>query len=369
LSTGSPSPVEIARQLEARVIGQDEAVREMAVALAKKIAGLRVGNILLIGSSGSGKTTLMRAVEDYLRSDPALSSRSTVVRIHANVLGEDAELGNPGEKLIQRLLDRARQILGPQTAIETLLERASRGLVFVDEVDKIRSVVGDRPNTSGIRAQEALLTLIENEAVAVTLPEWAGGEVVEIDSSGLLFVAGGAFEGLYDAVYDRVTVGTDRGALQPITVVDGGRVREETPFKLRDWLRPDDLFDYGMSPQFLSRFDAVVLLRDLGPDELVRIFLENRDSGYRQAREYFASQGIELVMSPAAVRLVAEQAAQQPRLGARALKEVFRRVIRDYEFDPAKLGAGPVARTLLIDRPEVERALALASAPSYAAER
>jgi ATP-dependent Clp protease ATP-binding subunit ClpX len=367
LSNSAPSPIEIARQLEARVIGQDEAVREMAVALAKKIAGLRVGNILLIGSSGSGKTTLMRAVEDYLRSDPALAARSTVIRIHANVLGEDAAEGGPGEKLILRLLDRARQQLGVETPTATLLERASRGLVFVDEVDKIRSYVGDRPNVSGIRAQEALLTLIENEAVQVALPDWAGGEVVEIDSSGLLFVAGGAFEGLYDAVYDRVTVGTDRGALQPITVVHEGRVHEETPFRLRDWLRAEDLFDYGMSPQFLSRFDAVVLLKDLGPDELVRIFIENTDSGYRQAREFFSSQGIELAMSPAAVRRIAEEAARQPRLGARALKEVFRRVIRDYEFDPARVGTGP-HRTLVIDLPEVERGLHLASAPAYAAK-
>ena len=343
-------------------------MREIAVALAKKIAGLRVGNILLIGSSGSGKTTLMRAVEDYLRSDPALAARSTVVRIHANVLGEEAEQGSPGEKLILRLLDRARLELGHEAPLERLLERASRGLVFVDEVDKIRSFVGDRPNTAGIRAQETLLTLIENEAVQVTLPEWAGGAVTEIDSSGLLFVAAGAFEGLYDAVYDRVTVGADRGALQPVTVVRDGRVHEETPFRLRDWLRPEDLFDYGMSPQFLSRFDAVVLLRDLGPDELVRIFLDNRDSGYRQAREYFASQGIELVMSPAAVRRIAEEAALQPRLGARALKEVFRRVIRDHEFDPERIGAGPT-RTLLIDRPEVEQALHLAASPSYAARR
>ncbi|HVR28861.1 MAG TPA: AAA family ATPase [Thermoanaerobaculia bacterium] len=368
MASSAPSPIEIARQLEARVIGQEEAVREMAVALAKKIAGLRVGNILLIGSSGSGKTTLMRAVEEYLRSDPVLAARSTVIRIHANVLGEDAEQGSPGEKLIQRLLERARQQLGHETPIETLLDRAARGLVFVDEVDKIRSTVGERPNTTGIRAQEALLTLIENEAVQLTLPDWAGGGAAEIDSSGLLFVAGGAFEGLYDAVYDRVTVGTDRGALQPVTVVRDGRVHQETPFRLRDWLRPEDLFDYGMSPQFLSRFDAVVLLRDLGPDELVRIFLENHDSGYRQACEYFASQGIELAMSPAAVRRVAEEASLQPRLGARALKEVFRRVIRDYEFDPARIGAGP-RRTLVIDRPEVERALLVASAPSYAAKR
>ena len=231
--------------------------------------------------------------------------------------GEDAELGNPGEKLIVRLLERARQQLGPEAPIDLLLDRASHGLVFVDEVDKIRSFVGDRPNTSGIRAQEALLTLIENEAVALTLPSWAGGGVVEIDSSGLLFVAGGAFEGLYDAVYDRVTVGTDRGALQPVTVVHDGRVHEETPFKLRDWLRAEDLFDYGMSPQFLSRFDAVVLLRDLGvlygagdgvPQDLTAAhdwYLKAAEQGFGDAQFnlavlYYNGQGVEMDMNRAA---------------------------------------------------------------------
>src|SRR5438045_529554 len=86
-----PSPARIAAVLNKRVFGQQEAVREVSVALAKKLANLRVGNILLVGSSGSGKTTLMRAVEALLESTPALSSRSTVVRIHANVLGEEAQ--------------------------------------------------------------------------------------------------------------------------------------------------------------------------------------------------------------------------------------------------------------------------------------
>lgn len=340
----------------------------MAVALAKKLAGLQVGNILLIGSSGSGKTTLMRAVEDFLRADPELASRSTVVRVHANILGEEAEHGHPGEKLLLRLLNRARQELGMEAPLDQLLERASKGIVFVDEVDKIRAVVGSRPNTTGIRAQEALLTLIENEAVQLSLPEWADNGTVEIDSRGLFFVCAGAFEGLYDAVYDRVTVGTDRGALQPVTVVEEGAVHEETPFRLRDWLRAEDLFDYGMSPQFLSRFDAVILLQDLGADELVKIFLDSPESGYKQARDYFASRGIELVMSPAAVRRIAREAAAQPRLGARALKEVFRRVIRDYEFDPSSAVAGS-GDTLMIDLPEVEKALHGASPPALAARR
>lgn len=349
-----PSPVEIAAQLERRVLGQREAVREMAIALAKKLADIPVGNILLIGSSGTGKTTLMRAVERFLAAEPALRERSTVVRLHANVLGEEAERGSPGAAVLRRLLERAREQLGRAAPVEELLQRAARGLVFVDEVDKIRSHIGDRPNVAGIRAQEALLTLIENEMVPFELPEWAGGGTVLVDSSGLLFVCAGAFEGLHDSVYDRVTIGRDRGSLQPTTRVEAGKVREETVFRLRDWLRNEDLFDYGLAPQFLSRFDAVVLLGDLDEDTLVRVFLETPDSGLQQARAYFQSRGIHLALSPAAVRRIAAEAARQPRLGARALKEVFRRVIRDHEFDP---GAAAQDGALLLDLPEVERAL------------
>ena len=346
-------PTEIASALNQRVMGQQEAVREMAVALAKRLTGLRVGNILMIGSSGTGKTTLMRAVEAHLASTPELAGRSAVVRIHANVLGEEAERGRPGEAILSRLLERAREQLGAGASIEELIARARSGLVFVDEVDKIRSQVGGLPNVSGIRAQEALLTLIENEAVSFALPAWAGGGTINVDSSSLLFVCAGAFEGLYDAVFDRVTIGRDRGALQPTTVVEGGKVREKLDFDLRDWLRSEDLFEYGMSPQFLSRFDAVVLLNNLTQDELVKIFLEAPDSAFHATVAYFASRGIHLALSPTAVRRIALEASRQPRLGARALKEAFRRVIRSYEFDPmGKLQDG----ALLIDLPEVEAA-------------
>jgi ATP-dependent Clp protease ATP-binding subunit ClpX len=298
----------------------------------------------------------MRAVEAYLAADPALAARSAVVRIHANVLGEAAAGGRPGEAVLARLLARAREQLGPGAPVEELLARAGSGLVFVDEVDKIRSQVGGSANLSGIRAQEALLTLIENEAVPVTLPEWAGGGEATIDSSGLLFVCAGAFEGLYDAVFDRVTIGRDRGSLHPVTVVEGGQVREELVFDLRRWLKNEDLFDYGLSPQFLSRFDAVVMLENLTEDQLVRIFLEAPDSSYHQSRAWFESRGIHLAISPGAVRRIAAEAERQPRLGARALKEVFRRVIRDYEFDPTPAATG-AGGALMIDVAEVEAAL------------
>jgi ATP-dependent protease Clp ATPase subunit len=148
-------------------------------------------------------------------------------------------------------------------------------------------------------------------------------------------------------------VGQDRGALQAVTVVEEGRVQEELQFSLGDWLRNEDLFDYGMSPQFLSRFDAVVLLHDLGVEHLLRIFLESPESALHQSRAWFESRGQHLALSPAAARRIAAEAARQPRLGARALKEVFRRVIRQYEFDPPLVNDG----TLALDLPEVEAAL------------
>lgn len=357
--TAPPAPTQIAAALGKRIIGQKEAVREMSVALAKKLAGLKVGNILMIGSSGSGKTTLMSAVEELLAANAALATRSTVVRVHANVLGEEAEQGHPGEKLLTRLLDRARQQLGLDAPIERLLEQAAQGLVFVDEVDKIRSQVGGQPNVAGIRAQEALLTLIENEAVPFTLPDWAGGDTISVDSSGVLFVCAGAFEGLYDAVFHRVTYGKDQGALKPVTVVDEtGRASEELQFSLRDWLKHEDLFEYGVSPQFLSRFDAVVLLESLGEEELLRILAEGSDSGLRQSQAYFASFGVRLEVTEDAARRIAREAARQPRLGARALKEVLRRIVGPLEFDP-KAAAGPDG-ALRIGKDRVEAVLATA---------
>jgi ATP-dependent Clp protease ATP-binding subunit ClpX len=349
-----PSPRQIAAALAERVIGQETAVREMAVSLAKHLAGLASGNVLMIGASGTGKTTLMRAVEEYLAAHPRLESRSTLVRMHANVLGEEAARGRPGEAVLSRLLERTREQLGAETPVEELLDRARRGLVFIDEVDKIRSRVGDRPNVAGIRAQEALLTLIENEAVPFRLPEWAGGGTLRVDSSRLLFVCAGAFEGLYDSVYDRVTIGRDRGMLRTVTTVEDGEVREKLDFHLRDWLTAEDLFDYGMSPQFLSRFEGVVLLEPLSVEQLMHIFLESPESAYLQSRAFFDSRGIRLAVSPAAVRAVARQAHAQPRLGARALKEVFRRVIRDYEFEPERYVQDGA---LVIDEAEVAAGL------------
>ncbi|HUP23617.1 MAG TPA: AAA family ATPase [Thermoanaerobaculia bacterium] len=344
-------PAAIAAALEQRVVGQRAAVREMAVALAKRLADVGPSNILLIGSSGSGKTTLLLAVEEYLASHPEL--RLPVARIHANVLGEEAERGRPGESVLVRLLQRARELLGEDADTEAVLGAAEHGVVFVDEIDKIRSRVGGEPHLRGIRAQEALLTLMEGETIEMELPASLGGGSAAFDSAQLWFVGAGAFEGLYEAVYDRITVGTDRGSLLPVTVVEAGGVRQETPFLLRNWLRLEDLFEYGMGPQFLSRFASTVLLDELGEGELLRILLERPEAGYQEARRFFAAFGVELALSPAAAQRIAAAAKLRRRIGARALREIFHRIVREQEFDPAGIAGG----VLSIDVSEVEAAL------------
>jgi ATP-dependent Clp protease ATP-binding subunit ClpX len=180
---------------------------------------------------------------------------------------------------------------------------------------------------------------------------------VAVDSSRLLFVCAGAFEGLYESVFRRVIQGAGEQALKTTTVSDSGRIHEEVRFSLRDWLRSEDLFEYGITPQFLSRFDAVVVLDPLGEGELLKIFVESADSALRASHAYFASQGIKLEISESAARRIASEAARQPRLGARALKEVFRRVVRPIEFDPHN-APGLREGRLRIELADVERAVA-----------
>jgi ATP-dependent Clp protease ATP-binding subunit ClpX len=346
-------PRDIYEELHKTVVGQDDALREIAVAVVKHLAGHPAPNILLIGNSGSGKTTLMRAVEQFLGAHARLAHFANVVRINANVLAE--EHSGYGKAVLGRLYANARLLLGAAATRDELVNSVSHGIVFIDEVDKIRATVGAQPNTRGIVAQEALLTLMENENVEFV----ADGEPLSLNSSAILFVAGGAFEELYDSVLRRATIGQDVAPLKPVVVVSSsGEVREELPFQLRDYLKYDDLFRYGMTPQFISRFESIIVLNDLSEADLARIFVEPEQSIFRTSREYFSRFGVDLQITRGALVAIAWDASRQKRLGARALRETFRRVIRDLEFDP---GAGNGDGVVTIDEAMVKKAFANAA--------
>ena len=342
-------PREIFDEVQKTVVGQDEAVREIAVALVKHLAGHPAPNMLLIGNSGSGKTTLMRAVEHFLANRPDLNAYANLVRINANVLAEERQ--GYGRAVLGRLYANARKVFGTDAPAEALLGSVEHGIVFVDEVDKIRATVSGEPNVRGIVAQEALLTLMENENIEYEVD----GRTHSINSSGVLFVAGGAFEELYESVLRRATIGQDVAPMKPVVVVSAsGEVREELPFHLRDYLKYEDLFRYGMTPQFISRFESIIVLNDLGEPDLARIFVEPERSIFRTSRDYFSRFGVDLQITRGALIAIAWDAAQQKRLGARALRETFRRVIRNLEFDPAISGGG----VLTIDEKMVKQAIA-----------
>src|ERR1051325_3516713 len=319
-------PKDVFEEIRKMVVGQDEAIRELSVALVKHLVGHPEPNILLIGNSGSGKTTLMRAVEQFLASHPNLRQFANIVRLNANVLAEERQ--GYGRAVLARLHANARKMLGPAATPDELGRSGGRGIVFIDEVDKIRANVGGEPNVRGIVAQEALLTLMENENAELEADGWT----CLINSSHVLFVAGGAFEELYESVLRRATIGQDVTPMKPVVVVSAsGDVREELPFRLGDYLKYDDLFRYGMTPQFVSRFDAIVVLNDLAESDLARIFVEPEASIFRTSREYFKRFGIDLQITKGALIAIAWDAARQKRLGARALRETFRRVIGDIE--------------------------------------
>jgi ATP-dependent Clp protease ATP-binding subunit ClpX len=326
-------PKDVFEALRKTVVGQDDAIREIAVALVKHLVGHAAGNILLIGNSGSGKTTLMRAVEQYLGANPATSDFANVIRINANVLAEEHQ--GYGKVVLGRLWANARRLLGTDADDKVLLRSVEHGIVFIDEVDKIRASVSSVANVRGIVAQEALLTLMENENVEFEV----GDRIIGVNSSHILFVAGGAFEELYESVLRRATIGQDVAPMKPVVVVSAsGEVREELPFHLRDYLKYDDLFRYGMTPQFVSRFESIVVLNDLAEADLARIFVEPEGSIFRTSREYFCRFGIDLNITRGALIAIAWDAAQQKRLGARALREIYRRVVRHLEFEPAQGG-------------------------------
>jgi ATP-dependent Clp protease ATP-binding subunit ClpX len=332
-------PTEVFTELRRGVLGQDQALRYVAVAMYKHTTGKVAGNILLIGSSGTGKTTIMNNIQRLYHDVPEYRPFRAMTIINANLLVDADRMEFQPQRLFASIEQRVRGLLGENPTREELKEAMERATICIDEVDKMSSVVAGKPNPIGVVLQQGLLTLMEGELVAVRTHAWANGverEVtLDIDTKYMMFICGGAYEGLYDQVYLRVVRpgSGERLRSHAIQMADG-QVRIETRFSLSDFMKPEDLFEYGMVPQFIARFDNVVLLRDLDVDVLREILLESLDSPFVRSRSYFDVMDIHLELEDLAAAMIAEKAEKNSRTGARALRAVFGKIINPLEFDP-----------------------------------
>ena len=330
-------PPAIYQELSRDVIGQESILRYVSVAIFKHLQGEPFGNLLLIGNSGTGKTTTMRSVERLYSSEPAFENYRNVVILNANVLAD--EEGNVDtQPLLARLEERSRRILGPDATPQQIAMLMEHSTVCIDEVDKISGMVGGKPYVTGINIQQVLLTLIEGEKILYPVTVTRNGVEekvpVTIDSGHMLYICAGAFETLYEQVFQRVTSPKSGIKLPKTTVYEDGKVKIREHFTLLDHFRLEDLFDYGMHPQFLSRFDNSIILEDLDTKILQRIFLETRDSVFQTSKNFFKKYGIDLDVTEQAAHRIAREAANNRRIGARALKTIYGRIIKPFEFDP-----------------------------------
>ena len=333
------TPSMIFDELARGVLGQKKALEFVSVAIYKHTTGRVPGNILMVGSSGTGKTTIMNNIQRLYHDLPEYKPFRAVTIINANLLVDADRMEFRPDRLLIAVEQRARALLGRQPTAAELKEAIERATVCIDEIDKMSSVIAGKPNAIGVVLQQGLLTLMEGEVVAHRAHVWKdGAEVersIEVDTGKMMFIAGGAFEGLYDQVFLRVTAPGTGERLKSHTIRTAeGKVRIETKFSLAEYLAPKDLFDYGMVPQFLARFDKTVLLNDLPPAVLKEILLESFDSPLVRSRRYFEVRKIRLEIEDLAAALIAEKASKDVRTGARALKPIFGEIVNPLEFDP-----------------------------------
>jgi ATP-dependent Clp protease ATP-binding subunit ClpX len=336
------TPTDIFTALRQDVIGQDQALQDMAVAIYKHLIEHSVGNVLLIGNSGTGKTTMMRAAERFFARAEGFEKFSTIIRINANLVADLASRGVQSNVVMDRLARQAANILGERATLDTMLDYVSHGIVCVDEVDKLRAVIGGEPNVKGIIAQDSLLTLMENENVQVEMPYFEAGSwhsvTMPVNTQHILFVAGGAFEELYDQVFERVTNKSGSDSFYKLVPSADGSLERRFVFDMARHMALEDIFNYGMTPQFLSRFASIVMLRDFTASDLVTIFRDIPGAIWPIAVDYFKHAGITLTITEEAAFLVADKAARENRLGARALSDVFGSIVKRLEFDPLASG-------------------------------
>ena len=292
------TPSAIVAYLDQYVVGQDEAKKTLAVVVyahykkllgaARHNASIAKSNVLLIGPTGTGKTLLCQTLSNAIGVP--------FVTADATSLAQTRYVNEEIEAILLRLLAKA----------DGDIAKAQQGIVFIDEIDKLKSAGGQLRSTSGEGVQHALLKIMEGSLVKL-------GATQAIDTSNILFICGGAFVGL-----DKIRSGNPNYGFISI----GDSANQRILDKLNARIKPTDLIEFGLIPEFTGRLPVIANLQDLSRATLVRIMTEPKNSIYQQFRDIMSDQGVALEIAPRVFVEIAELALEY-KVGARSLRGIF----------------------------------------------